>query len=146
MHPFTSIAQRSSIPRAQPARRHPSIDPAEISQRLALEPYSSCRAGEPRKTPTGVVLEGVHHETSWNHVFRFRGERRFSNKLEELLSRLSVHRHFLHRISGEGGSTRLFLELPGDVNMGDDIHWQTMQKLVDLRIIFGVETFPRFKR
>jgi hypothetical protein len=27
MHPFTSIAQRSSIPRVQPASPHPSIDP-----------------------------------------------------------------------------------------------------------------------
>ena len=40
MHPFTSIAQRSSIPRVQPARRHPSIDPGGCALPCWLLPCS----------------------------------------------------------------------------------------------------------
>jgi hypothetical protein len=45
--------------------RHPSLDPAEISRELRLEPEHSFRAGEPRHSRSGLGSTGVHAETYW---------------------------------------------------------------------------------
>src|SRR6201996_8974462 len=43
--------------------RHPSVDPAEISQELGLEATESFRAGEPRQSRSGLAATAVHGET-----------------------------------------------------------------------------------
>src|SRR5690606_26029013 len=43
--------------------RHPDFDPAEITQRLGVEPQHAWRAGEPRRTELGN--DGVYRETFW---------------------------------------------------------------------------------
>jgi hypothetical protein len=48
MHPFTSIAQRSLIPRVQPASRHPSIAPGGSALPCWLLPCSQHWCGSPR--------------------------------------------------------------------------------------------------
>ncbi len=45
--------------------RHPSVDPAEISRELGLEAAESFRAGEPRRSRSGVAATAVHPETYW---------------------------------------------------------------------------------
>jgi hypothetical protein len=45
--------------------RHPSIDPAEISKGLGIEPEHSFRAGQPRHSKSGVAPATVHTESYW---------------------------------------------------------------------------------
>jgi|GEM_PF-790759 len=45
--------------------RHPSIDPAEISRELKLDPEYSFKAGEPRESSSGSALTAVHSESYW---------------------------------------------------------------------------------
>ncbi|MEJ0008990.1 MAG: hypothetical protein WDM77_22150 [Steroidobacteraceae bacterium] len=45
--------------------RHPSVDPAEISRELGLAAVESFRAGEPRRSRSGVAATAVHGETYW---------------------------------------------------------------------------------
>lgn len=45
--------------------RHPSVDPAEISRELALDAIECFRAGEPRRSRSGVAATAVHGETYW---------------------------------------------------------------------------------
>ena len=45
--------------------RHPSIDPAELSRQLGIEPQHAWRAGEPRRLESGEVGSGVYRETFW---------------------------------------------------------------------------------
>ena len=45
--------------------RHPSVDPEEISRELGLEATESFRAGEPRRSRSGVAATAVHGETYW---------------------------------------------------------------------------------
>jgi hypothetical protein len=45
--------------------RHPSIDPAEISRELQLEPEHSFRAGEPRNSSSGLKATALHAESYW---------------------------------------------------------------------------------
>lgn len=45
--------------------RHPSIDPAEISRELQLEPDHCFMAGEPRQSSSGVATASVHNQSYW---------------------------------------------------------------------------------
>jgi hypothetical protein len=45
--------------------RHPSVDPAELSLRLGIEPQHAWRAGEPRRLEAGEVGSGFYRETFW---------------------------------------------------------------------------------
>ena len=48
--------------------RHPSVDPQEISRELSLEAVECFRAGEPRRSRSGVAATAVHGETYWAAV------------------------------------------------------------------------------
>ncbi len=122
--------------------RHPSLDPAEITAKLGLQPHQSSKAGDPIITPKGTRLPGVHGTGSWNHVFRYEGEPHFSEQINAILDQLVRHKTFFHKIDKSGGSTDLYLQLPGDTNIGDDLPWTVLRKFVDLRIGFSLETFP----
>jgi len=45
--------------------RHPSIDPAEVTSRLGIEPQHAWRAGEPRRIDDDGAGSAVHRETYW---------------------------------------------------------------------------------
>jgi hypothetical protein len=65
--------RKRSIEKATPYQlslhvRHPSVDPAEISQQLGLEATESFRAGEPRQSRSGLAATAVHGETYWVSV------------------------------------------------------------------------------
>ena len=45
--------------------RHPSMDPAEISKELRIEPEHCFRAGQPRHSKSGLVPAAVHAESYW---------------------------------------------------------------------------------
>jgi len=45
--------------------RHPSIDPAQISRELRLQPEHCFKAGEPRESSSGSPLTSVHAESYW---------------------------------------------------------------------------------
>jgi hypothetical protein len=45
--------------------RHPSMDPADISKELRIEPEHSFRAGQPRHSKSGLATAAVHSESYW---------------------------------------------------------------------------------
>jgi hypothetical protein len=45
--------------------RHPSIDPAQISSELKVEPEHCFKAGEPRESGSGSALTCAHAESYW---------------------------------------------------------------------------------
>ena len=45
--------------------KHPSMDPATISKGLGIEPEHSFRAGQSRRSKTGVAPAAVHTESYW---------------------------------------------------------------------------------
>jgi hypothetical protein len=45
--------------------RHPSMDPADISKELRIEPEHFFRAGQPRRSKSGLVPAAVHSESYW---------------------------------------------------------------------------------
>src|SRR5271169_6636235 len=45
--------------------KHPSVDPADISKELGIEPEHSFRAGQPRHSKSGLVTTAVYTESYW---------------------------------------------------------------------------------
>jgi hypothetical protein len=45
--------------------RHPSMDPAAISRAMLIDAEHSFRAGEPRRSRSGVASTAVHAESYW---------------------------------------------------------------------------------
>lgn len=45
--------------------RHPSVDPADLSDQLGIKPKHSFRAGEPRRSRTEPTSTSVHGESYW---------------------------------------------------------------------------------
>lgn len=45
--------------------RHPSMDPADVTRELGVEPRHSFRAGHPRQARSGLVPASVHGDSYW---------------------------------------------------------------------------------
>jgi len=62
----TKLAPSQSLPFQLSLRiKHPSMDPANISKELGIEPEHSFRAGQSRPSKTGVARTAVHTESYW---------------------------------------------------------------------------------
>jgi hypothetical protein len=124
--------------------KHPSIDPASITDMLGLKPNVSGVAGSRRTTPAGKALPGVHEVSAWSHWFSVERNRRFFMDVVKVIDRLEPHKDFLLKIVNDGGTIDLIVQLPGDVNIGDSLPWREIARLCALRINLGVEVFPDF--
>jgi len=64
--PATKLATLQPLPFQLSLRiKHPSMDPADISKELGIEPEHSFRVGQPRHSKSGLVPAAVHAESYW---------------------------------------------------------------------------------
>jgi hypothetical protein len=116
--------------------KHPSIDPAEISKELGIEPEHSFRAGQPRQSKSGLAPAAVHTESYWLaplHPASWFGALPFSPLPEVPISQSMIdaavtqnlawalglcaarfnkaHAALLHAICSEGGEISLLVTL-----------------------------------
>jgi Domain of unknown function (DUF4279) len=124
--------------------RHPDIDAESISRELKLSPYAAYTAGRERMLPNGNTLPGLATQSSWNHIYHYSGEARLEDSIAEIITFLEGHGAFLRRLSLQGGTIELYIQLPGDVNVGGSVPWELLRKMSDLRISLGAEVFPKF--
>jgi hypothetical protein len=122
--------------------RHPNIDPKIISEELRLEPYACAKAGEPRVTPKGTPLQGVHDRSWWNHIFYYEGGVLFFEEAERLVHQLAAHKVFFLRIVEGKGDSTLYLQLPGDVNQGSTAKPSMLKLMAELELHLSAEVFP----
>ena len=97
---------------------HPTLDPDLVTRTLGLEPSIAWRAGDPRKTPKGTVLEGVRSEGYWSanpfsYGWRESTDAQVEDALEELITYLSPYEDFLREIS-QGGAVRIWVSSQGN--------------------------------
>ena len=126
--------------------RHPDIDPEQISRELSIEPYSAFKNGDVRTLPNGNVLPGLATQSSWNHVYRYSGGHELDEAVECVIRLLEDHRAFILRLFLQGGSCQVYLQLPGDVNVGAALPWQLLDRMSNLRVELGLEVFPNLAR
>jgi hypothetical protein len=121
---------------------HPTIDPAEITAALGLEGHFVHPVGEQRKTPKGTLLPGKYKDTRWRHRVRHDvKDQRFAAAVVTFVDRLAPHKAFLHDLRSTGGRAMIIVQFLGDGYFGDEIDRDTLARLVDLELDFGLECF-----
>ena len=121
---------------------HPTLDPARIGEALGLAAKVVQRVGDRRRTPSGRLLEGVYRDTRWRHRRRFETSgQHFAEKIIELLADIETSKAFFHELRSTGGSACVIVHLLGDGYLGDKVSRDTLTKLVDLKLDFGVECY-----
>jgi len=118
--------------------RHPNLDPAVLTKALHLEPVHSWRAGDPRRSATGAVLGGEHHDSYWSATLPGQTVGAAGSPLElflgQKLVQLGRHRELLGRLQSEGGQISLLIELSRVENAVLTLSTGVSRKLADLNI------------
>ena len=126
---------------------HPSINPAEITKTLNIEPDYAWKVGSKRRTPDGTILEGKHTQSYWCANHETTGQRNFFKEIEKMLNYLTKnHRPFFDKIAKESGRVEIYLQLHGRNNIGSSLKPKIMKLMVALNIELGVEVFPRMRK
>jgi hypothetical protein len=143
--------------------RHPSIDPAEITRVLRLNPAHAWAAGSPRAT--GAAERGRHSESYWFAPLgesiwpgagdglaappRAGGPAQFASQplpLEAFLLAqirlLTAHRGLFARIGTEGGSCELTVTLNARDRCSVELPTTLLRSLADLGIAVTLDVGP----
>jgi hypothetical protein len=121
---------------------HPSMTPADITAALGLEAHIAHRVGDQRKTPRGTLLKGQYRDTRWRHSIRYeQKDQWFADKVAMLVDRLMPHKEFLHHLHSTGGSAMVIVAFLGDGYFGDAVRLDTLSKMAELQLDFGIECF-----
>jgi hypothetical protein len=116
--------------------KHPSMDPADISKELSIEPEHSFRAGQPRQSKSGLGGAAVYTESYWLAPLdptSWFGNPSFAEPLKLAITQEHInaaiasnltgalglcmarfskaHAALLHRIRSEGGEISLLVTL-----------------------------------
>src|SRR3989442_7340000 len=120
---------------------HPSMDPDEISAALSLKPQRKWKAGEQRKTPTGIPLEGNYEQSYWSCDMDHPNGVTLSEFLDKLTKQLEGKKEFLAKISSTGGNTEFFIGWFSGSNSGDTFDWKLLKKLAELKINLSFDVY-----
>ena len=59
-----------------------------------------------------------------------------------ILDILERNAEFILRITNDGGTVTAIFNLPGEVNIGDELSWDYLGRLSNLKMGLGIEVFP----
>jgi len=121
---------------------HPDIDPALISQALALQAtHRPTRKGEAKTTPKGTPREGHWEFSHWSHSFEIVQDGELVAFLRHLAERLEPHREFLQRIVEDGGAIECFVGIFTDTNCDQILPFDLLGKLAELRVDLRLDMY-----
>jgi hypothetical protein len=96
--------------------RHPTIDPATITQTLGIQPQHTWKAGDTRRDHVGGELAGEHRESYW--MARLMEAPELSSEalsvesvLMQTLAQLRRSHSFLEQLTTEGGVAEVHVSL-----------------------------------
>jgi hypothetical protein len=140
--------------------RHPSIDPAEVTEKLGIEPQHAWRAGEPRRVDDDDAGSAVHRETYWVGLLpppRLMGAalapwiepaaaerlRAAANvpqaSLYFTLLKMKRSAGFWREFAEQGGTVECLLQVHKSDRFQLDLSQALLLALVDLRITLSIE-------
>jgi Domain of unknown function (DUF4279) len=124
--------------------RHPGIDPARITDTLAIEPQHSWKAGDPRRDPAGAALEGVHRESFWVAQLMERPQLAIAgvsveSVLLQKLGQLRRSQSFLAQLDAEGGVAELHISLFARTDFRLDLSAQSLALLGHLGLAVALD-------
>jgi len=96
--------------------RHPSLDPAVITEALRIQPEHCWKAGDPRVSQSGQPLGGQHRDSYWSAALPMEGAAGAGLSRETALNQqllaLTRHREFFKSLQAEGAEVSLVIEIP----------------------------------
>ena len=127
--------------------RHPTIDPAEITATLAIQPQHTWRAGQPRCDPTGAQLGGAHHDSYW--MGRLMDEPQLSSNgvsvegvILKTLTHLRRAQSFLEQLSAEGGIAELLVSLYARDDFRLELPSDSLTLLGRMHLAIAIDVHP----
>jgi len=118
--------------------RHPTLNPAVLTETLRLEPAHSWKAGDPRRSQTGAPLGGQHRDSYWSAPLPRQTVGATTVALEAFLSwhlvQFTRQREFLCRLMAEGGEVSLLIEISPVANGVVTVSSAMARRLADLNI------------
>jgi hypothetical protein len=136
--------------------RHPSIDPAEVTRRLGIDPQHAWRAGEPRHVDDDDAGSALHRETYWVGLLPAPplGPSPWGSSIDESLRRavslpqgslyftlLKMKRSaaFWREFADQGGTVECLLQVHKADRFQLDLSQALLLALVELRITLSIE-------
>jgi hypothetical protein len=127
--------------------RHPTIDPASITQTLGIEPQHTWKAGDTRRDPVGGELGGAHRESYW--MARLMEAPELSSEalsvesvLMQTLTQLRRSHSFLEQLTIEGGVAELHVSLFARENFRLDLPAAALALLGRLGLAVALDVHP----
>jgi hypothetical protein len=127
--------------------RHPTIDPAEITATLGIQPQHTWQAGQPRCDPTGTEVGGAHHDSYW--MGRLMDEPQVSSKdnsaesvIRKTLTHLRRAQPFLEHLNLKGGVAELLVSLYAREDFRLDLSSNTLTLLGRMHLAIAVDIHP----
>jgi hypothetical protein len=128
--------------------RHPSIDPARITNVLGMEPQHTWQAGAARRGPGDEALEGVHRESYW--MGRLMEEPQLASArvsvesvLRQTLANLRRSQSFLEQLHAEGGAAELHVSLFARADFRLELSAQSLALLGRLGLAVALDVHPQ---
>jgi hypothetical protein len=118
--------------------RHPTVDPAILTETLKLEPAHSWKAGDPRRSQTGATVGGQYRDSYWSVPLPGQMVGTTSLPLETFIAQqllqLGRHRDFFSRLQAEGGEISLLIEIAPIANAILTLSSTVSRRLADLNM------------
>jgi hypothetical protein len=124
--------------------RHPSLDPAEITSALGLNPSRFWRTGEARTAPKGKPLEGKYSDSYWTAKL-VKGQwpdKSLAVVINELVDQLARHQGLFQRIRTEGGRVEFFVGWFFQGNSGYVFDCDLLARMAVLKIDLSLDVYP----
>lgn len=119
--------------------RHPDIDPQIICDTLKLSTKSRWKAGEPKMTPKGALLQGHNKESYCAFRVAHAYETDASEIIVHMNQRLRHHADFLTQIRSTGGRIEYYVSWYCKGNCGDTFGVVLLHELAALGIDLTIE-------
>jgi len=118
--------------------RHPSLDPAVLTNTLRVQPEHCWKAGDPRVSQTGQPLGGQHRDSYWSAPLPVEsvGGATLSREVvlsQQLLS-LTRHRDFFKGLQADGAEISLVVEIPAVTGPAITLSAVCLRRAADLNI------------
>lgn len=111
---------------------HPKYSVLYVSEVLEMEADVFWEVNEKKFTPCMM----------WGYTSLTTGDRFFFKEIHDVLLWLETKNDFVSDFINTGGAINVIANLPGKMNIGDDLSFQAMELAAKLRIKIGVEVFP----
>jgi hypothetical protein len=115
---------------------HPSMSVGEVTAAFGMKPDHFWNAGE-RKFTNNMM---------WGHTSWTEGTRLFFDEVHEVLEWLHDEQVFVSHLLATGGELQVIVQLPGNINVGDTLKFETMSLAVKLGVAIGIEVFPNLAK